>query len=79
MLTAPSSGGIYSLVTKSANSGSTQTFISVTNATYDIFPSGIGAGYRGTVTITAEDDVNYPFYQVEVYNPSESAKISVCV
>jgi hypothetical protein len=79
MLTAPSSGGIYSLVTKSANSGSTQTFISVTNATYDIFPSGIGAGYRGTVTITAEDDVNYPFYQVEGENPSESAKISVCV
>lgn len=79
MVTAPSSGGIYSLVTKSDNSGSTQTFISTTNLATDIFPAGIGAGYRGTVTITAEDDVNYPFYQVEVYNPSESAKISICV
>ena len=79
MVTAPSSGGIYSLVTKSENSGVRQTFISTTNVVTDIFPNGIGAGYRGTVTITAEDDVNYPFYQVEVYNPSEGAKISVCV
>ena len=79
MLTAPSSGGIYSLVAKSDNTGTEQKFISQTNTVTDIFGSGIGAGYRGTVTIAAEDDINYPFYQNEVYNPSESAKISISV
>ena len=81
MLTAPSSGGIYCLTTKAGSgSGSQQTYVTQINQVNDVFTTGIGAGFRGNITIQAQDDVDYPFYQIEIYNPSETnTKIGVCV
>jgi len=82
MLVAPAvkGQGIYCLATKSDNTGSQQTYITQINTVTDVFNAGIGAGYRGNITIQAQDDINYPFYQIEIFNPSESlTKIGVCI
>jgi hypothetical protein len=60
--------------------GSTQnTFISTTGVNYDVYTSGVSAGNRLEVFITAENDVTYPAYHVIVYNTGESVQNTVWI
>jgi hypothetical protein len=53
--------------------GSTQnTFIVSTGVIYDLYASGVSAGNRLEVFVTAENDINYPAYHITVYNTGES-------
>ena len=60
--------------------GSTQnTFITTTGFNYDVYTSGVSAGNRLEVFITAENDVTYPAYHVIVYNTGESVQNTVWI
>jgi hypothetical protein len=48
------------------------TFITSTGVIYDLYASGVSAGNRLEVFVTAENDINYPAYHITVYNTGES-------
>lgn len=51
------------------------TPITTVGFTYDIFPSGLTSNYVAHITITSEDDVNYPLYDILFHNNSNSFNI----
>ena len=50
------------------------TFINLSNYTYELYSYGVSAYERLEVFVTAEDDINYPAYKITVQNAGESYK-----
>ena len=79
MLVEPSgSGDMRSLAVRSDGT-SQNTFITQPNLTYSLFTIGVTAGDRCTITIGAEDDPTFPFYNVTIYNLGSSFNTSFII
>jgi len=77
MLISPGgTGDMRSLATRSDGT-SQNTFITTPNFTYSLFTSGVSAGDRCTITIGAEEDPSFPFYEITIYNMGSSYNTSV--
>lgn len=77
MLISPGgTGGMRSLATRSDGT-SQNTFITTPNFTYSLFTSGVSAGDRCRITIGAEEDPSFPFYEITIYNMGSSYNTSV--
>lgn len=53
------------------------TFITTVGVLYDIYGTGVPAGSQLVAIIVAETDLNYPIYQVDLYNASSNVTVKI--
>jgi hypothetical protein len=62
--TDPSAGRLQVIVYSTTTSTETVTDVNIASGTVDIYPNGIGTDERLEITVSAGQDVNYPFYRI---------------
>jgi len=77
MLTESSgSGNLTSIITQ-GNTPQSSVFISQPNFNYRLNSSGLSSNSLMTLTIVADDDINYPSYYISVYNTSSLSQVVI--
>jgi len=62
--TDPSAGRLQVIVFSTTTAAETVTDVNIASGTVDIYPNGIGTDERLEITVSAGQDVNYPFYRI---------------
>lgn len=75
MLTQPTGSGFLRGIATLNYSTQVSSYITAPSFLYDLFPTGVPLNNQLNVIITAENDVNYPIYQVDLL----SANINIVV
>ena len=79
MLVEPSGNGDMRSLAIRSDGTAQNTFITQPNLTYSLFTPGVTSGDRCTITIGAEDDPTFPFYNVTIYNLGSSFNTSFII
>jgi hypothetical protein len=75
MLTQPAGSGFLRGIATLNYSSQVSSYVTATNLVYDLYPTGVPLNNQLNVIITAENDINYPIYQVDLL----SANINIVV
>jgi hypothetical protein len=62
--TNPFTGRLQVMVYSTTTSATTVSDVNVASGTVDIYPSGIGSDERLEITVSAGQDISYPFYRI---------------
>jgi hypothetical protein len=62
--TNPSAGRLQVIVFSTTTATETVTDVNVASGTVDIYPNGIGTDERLEITVSAGQDISYPFYRI---------------